>query len=105
MKLTIPNPFVRHVNVYYWHAEAFAKKKQKGYMDRRFVYYDGPTSDDAVRGLRAIILLQSYTATRFMPVVEKHVLYPIPIWSLAYWIPRLRPKYMEQKGFFRADRQ
>ena len=103
MHLKIPNPFIRNVSVRYWHAEAVAKKRCKGYMDRRLFYFDGATQDDAAKGLRNLLLVQSAVPIHFSHSVEKYSSFPIPIWHIAYWFPKYREAYMKKRGFFRAN--
>ena len=100
MKIKIWNPFIRAVPVRYWRAEAYAQKREKTYVDNRFVYFEAATPQAAAKGLRMIMLKQSLKLKHAMPVTERHTHYPIPIWSLAYWLPSRVHGYMVKKGYF-----
>lgn len=103
--MKIWNPLVRHVKVFYWHGEVRARKRlHKMYVERRVFYYDGATQDAVAKALRHMLTREAYTAERFLPVVQKHSVYPIPIWTLAYWIPHREYEYMRRKGFYHEDK-
>lgn len=102
--MKILNPFYRTVQVRYWHGEVRGRKRlHKMYVERRVFYYDGPTPDAVAKALRHMLTREAYTAERFLPVIEKKLSFRIPIWSRAFWFPRLEQKYMARKGYSLED--
>lgn len=92
--------FFRSIPVYYWHAEAIVKKRVKNFMDTRVAYFDGPTKDEASKGLQRLIFSQNYRL-QFIKAITEHTVYLyIPFWHPAYWSKKQRHNYMVRKGFF-----
>lgn len=102
MKIRIPNPFLRHVPVRYFRAEAIVKKRKRNFVYTDYVYFDAPTKDEAGKGLRNLVLKKNAKIHKCAAVMERISRFPIPMWSLAYWCPWLIPEYMRKKGFARG---
>lgn len=98
--MKIRNPFFRPVPLRYWQAEAYVRKPMGAYTDSLFIHFNAPSPGGAQAGLIKLIREQGYTDPYFLPPTMKQDDYPIPVWSPAFWIPALRPRFMRKRGFF-----
>lgn len=104
MKITFRNPFARRVSTRYFRAEAIVRKRRKGYMENRHIWFDAPTADLAAQGLRKLMRQENCRMHRAKGVKEYTTYFYIPMWSLAFWWPPLINAYMLKKGYASAAR-
>ena len=103
MRLRIRNPFARPVTIRYWHAEAIVKRRSRGSIITKKIWFDGPSAESAGKGLRKIMLTENAKMHRALPIKQCVSKFYVPVWSLAFWWPPLEPKYMAKKGFALAS--
>lgn len=102
--MKLRNPLSRPVRIRYFHAEALVKKRVRNFIDKKVLWFDGPSEEAAAKGLRKIMICQGYRLVRTKPVMPVIECYYIPMWSLAFWWPPLTTKYMRKKGFAAHER-
>jgi len=105
MKIKLRNPLARKVTTRYWRARAIVEKRHKHLLDKRVLWFDGPSQEAAAKGMRKIIVSQGYRMVRSEPVKEHVEYFYIPMWALAFWMPSHTERYMLKKGYGNANNQ